>query len=285
MDPQAFDRIARNFSQSASRRRALAGLVGGALAVVAGATAGEAKSKHRHRPQRTTGSKGGNSACAHFCAAVFGADTPAANNCTSDAAHGAGLCATCAQTNTPADHVCCARDASGVCPDYPTAACCAGADTCGGGPTGTGCGCTPNCTGKTCGDKDGCGGICSFCPVGQTCPQGRCCIATDSPTNCAANTDCCSNICQGWRCVATIAGSCTATADFCADISNLCGSGICGCFQTTREATLCGGAGAANCFDSCAACEAAGGGCVASVGACTLCGSRVECIFPCPPSA
>lgn len=50
MDPQAFDRLAGSFRQSASRRRALAGLLGGALATVAGGSIGEAK-RRRRSPQ------------------------------------------------------------------------------------------------------------------------------------------------------------------------------------------------------------------------------------------
>jgi hypothetical protein len=38
---------------------------------------------------------GGNSVCAHWCVSVFGADTPEANLCISDAAHGAGACYDC----------------------------------------------------------------------------------------------------------------------------------------------------------------------------------------------
>jgi len=41
------------------------------------------------------GGPGGNSACAAFCAQVFG-DTKAAGQCTSQAAHGAGPCYSCA---------------------------------------------------------------------------------------------------------------------------------------------------------------------------------------------
>src|SRR5689334_6057873 len=94
MDPSRFDGLVRSLAQPASRRRAVGVLVGGALATLAGVSAGDAKRRHRHGHKR---GKGSNSTCAKFCAAVFGPDTPEAAQCTSDAAHNnqTSLCAIC----------------------------------------------------------------------------------------------------------------------------------------------------------------------------------------------
>jgi hypothetical protein len=69
----------------------------------------------------------GNSACAKFCASVFGASTPAAGKCTSDAAHKRGLCYTCGPASpgggvTPSS-VCCTRNARNFCSSYSTTTC------------------------------------------------------------------------------------------------------------------------------------------------------------------
>lgn len=88
MDPNRFDTIARTLGTQRSRRGVMKTL--GASALGALGLAGI------NRVVAAPGSPGGNSACAHFCAATFGADTPAADQCTSDAAHSGGLCYSCA---------------------------------------------------------------------------------------------------------------------------------------------------------------------------------------------
>ena len=73
--------------------------------------------------------RGGNSACAHFCAAVFGADTQAAGQCTSDAAHHTGLCYSCgpaSSNSVPPQDICCngvPLDGNGYCSSYSAATC------------------------------------------------------------------------------------------------------------------------------------------------------------------
>src|SRR5947209_6113665 len=99
MDPMRFEELTKALATSTSRRRALrriGGILGGTA--LAGLFPGLALAS--------------NSACAKFCNAVFGADTPAANQCISQAAHHQGLCYTCGPA-APADHgplcgqVCC----------------------------------------------------------------------------------------------------------------------------------------------------------------------------------
>jgi hypothetical protein len=95
----------------------------------------------------------GNSACAHFCAAVFGADTPAAGQCTSDAAHGTGLCHTCGASTEPSS-ICCTRNASGFCVSYSGVVCCANGQTC----------CSGTCKNLT-NDVNNCGSCGNTCPA------------------------------------------------------------------------------------------------------------------------
>lgn len=86
MNPRQFDAITRSLAAARSRRSVLRTLGTAALGAVGLAEASRA----------ADAAPGGNSACAHFCAATFGADTAQASQCTSDAAHGRGLCYSCA---------------------------------------------------------------------------------------------------------------------------------------------------------------------------------------------
>src|SRR5579884_1287404 len=119
MDPTTFDELTKRLATAgASRRRVLRGL-GGGLAGAALAVAGL-------RPAGAAKGPGGNAACARFCASVFGADTPAADACTSEAAHGAGPCYRCGPAAAP-DGCCSDRD-------------CTPPATCGGGGVAGTCG-------------------------------------------------------------------------------------------------------------------------------------------------
>ncbi len=78
-----FDDLSKAMARRVSRGQALRGVLGAAgaaaLAVI--------------MPRKTSaGSRGGNSACAHFCHFVYGANTPEAESCTAQAAHGTGPC-------------------------------------------------------------------------------------------------------------------------------------------------------------------------------------------------
>ena len=167
MDPTHFDALVQSLARFGSRRRLLTGLAGGLLAPLVAASTSEAKRRHSHRHPHAHAQKddsashgegnGGNSACAHFCQALFapGADR---GQCVSEAAQGRGLCATCGDDVRA---VCCAKT-NGYCRSYATAGCCGG-------------GCTPQCAGKACGDSDDCGGQCDgTCPSGQVCLSAAC---------------------------------------------------------------------------------------------------------------
>ena len=97
MEDTKFDALSRRLSRANTRRDALR-LLGGAL--VAGAMGVQPTStlaKGRGR---------GNSACAQFCASVFGEDTPEAGQCTSQGARGYGLCYTCGPNGDGGQKLC-----------------------------------------------------------------------------------------------------------------------------------------------------------------------------------
>ncbi len=79
MKENIFDEVTKSLATLTTRRQALrriGGILGGTA--LAGLFPGLALAH-------------GNSGAAHFCNAVFGANTPAAAQCTSDAAHHTGL--------------------------------------------------------------------------------------------------------------------------------------------------------------------------------------------------
>jgi hypothetical protein len=233
MNSSNFDELTKALATSTSRRHALRTIVtasiGGLLGV---STISTAFGRPRARPA-PSGPRG-NSNCAKFCAAVFGPNTPAANQCTSDAAHNKGLCHDCG-TRAPSSICCVRNNPGGPCNGTAGACCSAG---CPGCPTGqtcttTGC-CTPDCAGKMCGD-DGCGGSCGTCTSPDTCENGQCtcvtpplpppgpnlvvCFCNDGsqPSFCTGplcNTGGCDGacLCHGGHNLAT----CAASSNFCA---------------------------------------------------------------------
>jgi hypothetical protein len=172
-----------------------------------------------------------NKTCAQWCAAVFGANTPAAGRCTSDAAHGKGLCSSssCGPATLPSS-VCCTRNSSNNCTSYSGASCPCDSGRCltCDSSTGTCVGCTSGQTcvnGSCCVNANVCGstclaapcdssqclrcdpstGTCVGCPSGETCLNGSCC----------PNDQVCGSTCgcpPGQTCVK---GSCCANADVC----------------------------------------------------------------------
>ena len=122
MESTRFDRLTKALAGAASRRQALKALTVAAVGGVIGVrSAGTAHAS-------------GNSACAHFCDAVFGDDTRAARQCTRDAAHGFGLCYTCGPASpgggVAPSAICCTRTRHGHCERYDDAACCGSGQTC-----------------------------------------------------------------------------------------------------------------------------------------------------------
>jgi hypothetical protein len=201
MSDHPFDSLARTLAGGASRR--------GVLRVLGGAVLGTLVAA----PTQTV-LAAGNSACAHFCAATFGADTPAASQCTSDAAHGRGLCYTCGPASAGGTKsICCPRNGRGLCTSYSTATCCTAPQTCGGGGTPGVCGCTPTtCPTGVCGPiSNGCGGTVNcICGTGQICSNGQCVTPTTTTTPAPTCTP------PGGPCDLTNPGACCNQACFCA---------------------------------------------------------------------
>ena len=216
MEASNFDELTKALANSPSRRHALKVIVTTSIGGLFGLT-GVRTAFGRHRADTNVPSgPTGNSNCAKFCAAVFGANTSAAGQCTSDGAHGKGLCRQC--PNVQASAICCVRNTSGFCNGTSAATCCSsGQHCCGGtcnqccansdcthgntcGPNhtcvcGSGVGCTGSTTclgGSCCPNGQICGNTC--CSSAQTCNSGTCCIANDGA--CTSDAQCCSGICD-----------------------------------------------------------------------------------------
>src|SRR5437660_269622 len=137
MNPSNFDELTKALASSSSRRHALRVIVTTSIGGLLGLTSiSTAFGRHRHRAKinKPGGPPPGNSNCAKFCASVFGPNTPAANQCTSDAAHNksGNLCQQC---NNSSKKICCSTNGSGFCDGTPGVHCCGTSETC----CGTGC--------------------------------------------------------------------------------------------------------------------------------------------------
>jgi hypothetical protein len=253
MEANQFDRVARAVGQDTARRRLLAGLLGAVLAGL-GLGAGAAKRhqhqarKRRHRAgqQRSQAAKsakapackkgkGGNSECAQFCAVVFGADTAAAAQCTSEGTRCQGLCATCG-TSTAPSALCCPRESNGLCTAYAAASCCGGT--------------TPTCTDGTCvcqGDSCGegqvcCGGTCQECCRSADCVGEQLGMVCENHVcrPCVDRRECDPTL----RTLRICTGSSDVPAGVCADFGQCICPGTCADCTSDRA---CGGEGGGSC--------------------------------------
>lgn len=147
MDPSRFDDLTKALATGTSRRQALKTIAAaalGSLLSLGGIDAALAS----------------NSTCAKFCNAVFGADTDAANQCISDAAHHRGLCYTCGPASSGGgvspSSLCCVRNGGGYCSSYGGVLC--------------------SCDSSQCLTCDSTTGTCVLsCSSGQSCINGACC--------------------------------------------------------------------------------------------------------------
>src|SRR5215831_1300522 len=191
MNPTKFDGLTKELAKSTSRRNALKTIVTASI----GSVVGLAGIRTIFGDKIKCGGGPPNSDCAHWCAAVFGADTPAAGRCTSDAAHNRGICCECG-TVAPAD-ICCVRDSNGFCVEGTVVegCSCPEGQTCQNGQCGcsnpANCGnfqsCGTNCLcgfnaegGSVCFPNESCAPLpdctlSSDCPAGQVCLTGSCC--------------------------------------------------------------------------------------------------------------
>jgi hypothetical protein len=213
MNPSNFDDLTKALANSTSRRHALRTIVTasvGSLLGVGGISTAFGRHRRRSKIAKPSGPPPGNSNCAKWCAQVFGPNTPAAGQCTSDAARGRGLCKECG--SVAPSSICCVR-VNGYCNGTAGACCSAGCPGCPTGQTCTTTGCCPN--------DLACNGVC--CTSGQTCVNGSCCSNPCGSTCCGSsetcvNGSCCSNV-----------NVCTRAPglDFCCGSDETCCSGTC----------------------------------------------------------
>src|SRR6266571_6377594 len=124
MDSSRFDELTKALATATSRRqvlKAIAATTLGGIFGLGGADLALAK----------------NMTCAQWCAAVFGDNTPADEQCSAAAAHGKGLCYSCGPKSSgggvPPSSICCTRNTSGYCSSYSSTTCCGSSATCLGG--------------------------------------------------------------------------------------------------------------------------------------------------------
>jgi len=198
MNPTKFDELTKELAKSTSRRRALKTILTASVGGVVGL--GAIRTVLGDRIKCSGGPP--NADCAHWCADVFGPDTPAAGRCTSDAAHNRGICCECGIV-APAD-ICCVRNEFGYCVE---------------GTIVDGCGCPE---GQTCQN-----GVCGcsnpgVCGTYQTCEQAPCVCATTSEDGgaCVDGSAICANLTD-----CTTSADC-ATGTICV-VNSCCGRNVC----------------------------------------------------------
>src|ERR1051326_8578828 len=124
MEPNTFDELTKALATATSRRQALKTIAATTLGSIFGLGGiGTALAK--------------NMTCAQWCAAVFGDNTPADEQCSSYAAHHTGLCYSCGPQSpgggVSPSSMCCSRNSREYCTSYSSATCCSGGQTCQNG--------------------------------------------------------------------------------------------------------------------------------------------------------
>jgi hypothetical protein len=258
-----FDALARELARGLSRREALHRLAGGfagaLLATLGLERAGAA-------------APGGNSACAHWCHSLPpGPDT---DHCTSDAAHGQGLCYQCGPA-APAGHpdLCSIAGLGATCCPATAPDCCGGrctnvlGDSSNCGQCGMACAAGESCLNGQCtGDCPFCA---SLCPLPHPrcgplcCPVGADCQIDEGPHgliySCSCPADQCGNVCVDLQTDASNCGACGVTCS----ARESCVNGRCTC---TSSAATCPGGGSC-CSGLCVNLQV-------DVGNCGACGHR-----------
>jgi hypothetical protein len=211
MDSKTFDTIARQFAARLSRRRAIRNVLGGLSGSAAigsmhsGAARKRDKGRDRSRRIRQESGGPGNSACAHFCNAVFPPGRQRGQCKSEGARHTPGnLCDACAtDVNRFCNGVCCASGeecdggaCQGACPGTWEEC-----DRSGSGPSCAGC-----AAGEICAGSEGCaecagqrgGTVCdSVLGPGGTNPETQCGPGGSFSCSCAERADRTGGVCIG----------------------------------------------------------------------------------------
>jgi hypothetical protein len=226
MNPRNFDELTKELAKSTSRRHALRTILTASIGGVVGL--GAIRSVFGNKIKCSGGPS--NSDCAHWCAAVFGPDTPAAGQCTSDAAHNRGACCQCGAVDPSS--ICCVRDSNGFCV---------------GGTVVAGC----FCDSSQCQTCDATTGTCVGCPPGQTCDNGQC-SGCSNPGVCGTFQNCPGNPHPpgiGCFCGTTSEGESACWSDnFCGSIPDCTTSADCPANSVCVVNTCCG---TPKCFELC----------------------------------
>jgi hypothetical protein len=255
------DELAKSLADRGHTRR-------GVLKIGAGAVGAMVAALLPGRVRAAPGQPGGNSACAHFCHAVFDDIDDLAGQCTSQAAHGGGPCVRCAaditricgKVTTPDQLVCCTPNEQTCCVNPTT-----GQGTCCNNAKGEFCCvrkgvCHARCPGQLIPDPVNCTCV---CPPGllqcggdrcvRPCPPPRILNVQTCACECPPDTQectpggvccptgqvCCGDVCcePGFECgpgnVCQLPSTCSDCQPAC-DVLRTCGTPLagqtCGCF-------------------------------------------------------
>jgi hypothetical protein len=252
MDGSRFDRITRNLASGTSRRSLIKTAIGSiAAAAVASRLGSDADAARRTATGPTptpipVKCPGQQIPCGSSCCCPSGSDKCESECCPT----GQAVCCdgACCYGQCMGEEICCPSNSivcNGVCLE----------------------------PGQCCADSD--------CPSGQMCTNNQCvnnCLPNDA-SGCNANIACCSGICQGGQCYATVAGNCSTAVAPCADPQTSCGqSPNDGCMCViVADQTIC--AAAATCAPDCDHCQH-GDICHPETFCCSL---GVQCVTPCGP--
>jgi hypothetical protein len=166
------DEVAREVASGVSRRQALLRIGGGLLGLAATTLVhGEALAKK----DKSNGNGNGNSACAHFCQ---GLSSKVRGKCTSDAAHGRGLCYQCGPAQPAGTNGILCGTTCYIPPANATAICTSGTPsfTCNTNYSACNGGCVLTSSFQT--DAQNCGTCGNVCGTGTTCNAGVCTTTT-----------------------------------------------------------------------------------------------------------